>query len=52
MYFCIKFFLFSGGIYNLAIKDIKPEDAGTYQAEFTNRAGEKKVEAALNVHCK
>jgi len=40
----------TGGIYNLAIKDIKPEDAGTYQAEFTNRAGEKKVEAALNVH--
>ena len=43
---------FSGGVYNLAIKDIRPEDAGTYQAEFTNRAGEKKVEAALNVHCK
>ena len=40
----------NNGIYNLIIKDVKPEDAATYQAEFTNRAGEKKVEAALSVH--
>ena len=42
----------NNGIYTLVIKDVKPEDAATYQAEFTNRAGEKKVEAALVVHCK
>ena len=48
---CLLIF-FSGGVYNLAIKDIKPEDAGTYQAKFTNSAGEKKLEATLNVYCK
>ena len=39
------------GNYSLVIKGVKPEDAGNYQAEFTNRAGEKKVSADLNVHC-
>jgi hypothetical protein len=28
------------------------EDAATYQAEFTNRAGDKKISSALVVHCK
>merc|ERR1719225_2307301 len=40
----------NNGIYTLVIKDVKPEDAGQYQAEFTNRAGEKKCEGALVVH--
>ena len=42
----------ASNMYNLIIKDVKPEDAGCYQAEFTNRAGEKKVTAELIVHCK
>ena len=41
-----------GSTYNLIIKEVKPEDAGEYQVEFTNRAGEKKTSLALNVHCK
>ena len=39
-------------MYNLIIKEVKAEDAATYQAEFTNRAGEKKVQVPLIVHCK
>ena len=42
----------ASNMYNLIIKEVKPEDAGCYQAEFTNRAGEKKVTAELIVHCK
>lgn len=41
-----------GATYNLKIKEVTPEDAGTYQVEFTNRAGEKKTSLELNVHCK
>ena len=40
------------GDYKLTIKDVKMEDKGKYQAEFTNRAGEKKVAATLTVLCK
>lgn len=40
----------NGGTYNLIIKGVTPDDAGSYQAEFTNRAGEKKVGSALTVH--
>ena len=42
----------NGGVYNLAIKGVTPDDAGEYQAEFTNRAGDKKVSSTLTVHCK
>jgi hypothetical protein len=42
----------SDGNYSLVIKGVKPEDAANYQAEFTNRAGEKKVNTQLTVHCK
>ena len=31
---------------------MKEEDAGEYQIELTNRAGDKKCAAALTVHCK
>lgn len=41
----------TGNEYKVIIKDVKPEDAGSYQAEFTNRAGEKKVACELIVHC-
>ena len=41
----------NGGVYNLSIKGVTPDDAGSYQAEFTNRAGDKKVSTTLNVHC-
>lgn len=39
----------NSGIYHLKIKGLKMEDKGRYGAEFTNKAGEKKVEANLNV---
>ena len=42
----------NNGVYMVIIKEVTMDDAGEYQAEFTNRAGEKKVSAALNVHCK
>ena len=41
-----------GSSYHVIIKEVTPEDAGCYQAEFTNRAGEKKTSLQLNVHCK
>ena len=41
-----------GASYHLIIKEVTAEDAGSYQAEFTNRAGEKKTGLQLNVHCK
>ena len=40
------------GAYCLAIKGVTPDDAGCYQAEFTNRAGDRKTESTLTVHCK
>ena len=40
------------GIYKLTIKGLTMDDKGNYGAEFTNRAGEKKVSANLNVLCK
>eukprot|EP00094_Tigriopus_californicus_P003329 TCALIF_03202-PA protein Name:"Similar to unc-89 Muscle M-line assembly protein unc-89 (Caenorhabditis elegans)" AED:0.27 eAED:0.27 QI:0/0.83/0.76/0.92/0.91/0.88/25/216/2842 len=39
----------SNGIYSLNLKPVKMDDKGKYEAEFTNRAGEKKVGANLNV---
>lgn len=39
----------NSGIYKLEIKGLTMADKGKYGAEFTNRAGEKKVEANLNV---
>lgn len=39
----------SNGIYMLTLKPVKMDDKGKYEAEFTNRAGEKKVGANLNV---
>ena len=42
----------SGGTYTLSIKEVKMDDKGKYAAEFTNRAGEKKVAAQLSVLCK
>ena len=39
------------GIYKLAIKEVKMDDKGKYQAEFTNKAGEKKVSSNMNVLC-
>ena len=41
-----------GSSYSLIIKEATADDAGNYQAEFTNRAGEKKTGLTLNVHCK
>jgi hypothetical protein len=40
------------GIYKLIIKELNMDDKGKYQAEFTNKAGEKKVASNLNVLCK
>ncbi len=40
------------GVYKLSIKEVTMDDKGTYQAEFTNRAGEKKVSSTMNVLCK
>ena len=34
------------------ILGVTTDDAGAYQIELTNRAGDKKCEAALTVHCK
>jgi hypothetical protein len=42
----------TGGNYQLVLTGVKMTDKGKYQAEFTNRAGEKKVAAALSVLCK
>ena len=39
------------GVYKLTIKPVTMDDKGTYQAEFTNRAGEKKVQSTMNVLC-
>ncbi len=41
----------NSGIYKLTIKSLNMDDKGKYGAEFTNRAGEKKVAANLNVLC-
>lgn len=42
----------NNGVYNVLIKAATMDDAGSYQAEFTNRAGEKKIACQLLVHCK
>ena len=34
------------------ILGVTADDAGEYQIELTNRAGDKKCSAALVVHCK
>ena len=40
-----------GGNYCLAIYGVTMDDKGKYQAVFTNRAGEAKTAASLNVLC-
>ena len=40
-----------GGNYCLAINGVTMDDKGKYQAVFTNRAGEAKTAASLNVLC-
>ena len=40
----------SGGCYKLKIAKVEMDDAGNYQVEFTNRAGDKKVSSELKVH--
>ena len=40
-----------GGNYCLAINGVTMDDKGKYQAVFTNRAGEVKTAASLNVLC-
>ena len=40
-----------GGNYCLAITGVTMDDKGKYQAVFTNRAGESKTAASLNVLC-
>jgi len=40
----------SGGCYKLKISKVEMDDAGNYQVEFTNRAGDKKVSSELKVH--
>ena len=39
-------------VYPFSSIGVKEEDAGEYQIELTNRAGDKKCAAALTVHCK
>ena len=39
------------GIYKLSFKELAMDDKGNYGAEFTNKAGEKKVSANLTVIC-
>ncbi|XP_040572571.1 protein Obscurin [Lepeophtheirus salmonis] len=40
----------NNGVYMLGIKEVTMDDKGTYQAEFTNRAGDRKVQSELIVH--
>ena len=40
-----------GGNYCLLINNVTMDDKGKYQAVFTNRAGESKTAASLNVLC-
>ena len=40
-----------GGNFCLAINGVTMDDKGKYQAVFTNRAGEAKTAASLNVLC-
>ncbi len=42
----------NNGVYTLTIKNIKMDDKGKYQAEFSNRAGDKVVTSNLNILCK
>ena len=40
----------AGGVYKLKISKVEMDDGGNYQVEFTNRAGDKKLQSELKVH--
>ena len=40
----------AGGCYKLKIAKVEMDDSGSYTAEFTNRAGDKKMSTELKVH--